>query len=125
PGISFRRVPDEAGDSATFISWFMPDAVQTQRLADLLAEHEAPCIPWGRNTWHNYEHWEHLQQGSTVAKGGWPFIRAEGTASYPADALPQTKAILDRCLSWQIMLAWDEAKLKQMTEAINAAVGAW
>jgi 8-amino-3,8-dideoxy-alpha-D-manno-octulosonate transaminase len=125
PGISFRRVPDQAGDSATFISWFMPDAAQTQRLADLLAEHGAPCIPWGRNTWHNYEHWEHLQQGSTVTKGGWPFVHAEGKYSYPEDALPQTKAILDRCLSWQIMLAWDEAKLKQMTEAINAAVGAW
>jgi 8-amino-3,8-dideoxy-alpha-D-manno-octulosonate transaminase len=24
PEISFRRVPDEAGDSCTFLSWFLP-----------------------------------------------------------------------------------------------------
>ena len=24
PGVSFRRVPDESGDSCTFLSWFLP-----------------------------------------------------------------------------------------------------
>jgi hypothetical protein len=27
---------------------------------------------------------------------------------------------LHRCLSWQVMLGWDQARLQKMTEAINA-----
>ena len=125
PGVSFRQVPDEAGDSATFLNWFMPTAEQAERLAGMLAEEGAPAVPWGKNTWHNYAHWEHLHAGSTVLKGAWPFKRPEGGLRYKPDAMPQTKAILDRCLAWQIMLNWDESKLKQMTQAINNTVSAW
>ncbi len=124
PGVSLRRVPDEAGDSATFLSWFHESPEAAARFAALLGQNGAPAIPWGKNTWHAYPHWEHLHAGSSLAQGGWPFARPEGPASYnPAD-LPQTAAILDRCLSWQIMLGWDEAKLKQMTEAVNRSAAA-
>ncbi len=125
PGVSFRELPDPAGDSATFVSWFMPTAQEAQRLAELLAEHGAAPIPWGKNTWHAYPHWEHLHAGATLQKGGWPFVRGEERLEYPARDLPRTRELLSRCLSWQIMLGWDEAKLEQMTEAINHAVAAW
>jgi len=125
PGISFREVLDPAGDSATFISWFMPTQAETERLAGMLAEQGAGPIPWGKNTWHAYPHWEHLQAGATVLKSGWPFKRPDGELAFSADALPQTAGILSRCLSWQIMLGWDEAKLEQMTQAINFAVSNW
>ncbi len=125
PGISFRQVPDPAGDTATFLSWFMPSAEEAARLAELLAQHGAGPIAWGNNTWHAYPHWEHLHAGATVSKNGWPFTRLDGDLSYDPRDLPQTADILGRCLSWQIMLGWDEAKLQQMVEAINRAVAAW
>ncbi|KIX14159.1 DegT/DnrJ/EryC1/StrS family aminotransferase [Dethiosulfatarculus sandiegensis] len=125
PGLTFRHVPDEAGDTATFISWFMPDAEQAKKLAELLAKHGAAPVPWGVNTWHNYAHWEHLHAGSSVIRSGWPFKRPEGDLNYDPAALPRTTALLDRCLSWQIMLGWDEDKLKQMTQAINQSVSEW
>jgi len=125
PGISFREVLDPAGDSATFISWFMPTAEEADRLAGMLAEQGAAPIPWGKNTWHAYPHWEHLHAASTAVKSGWPFKRPDGDVSYGAGDLPQTAGILSRCLSWQIMLGWDEAKLEQMTQAINHAVSNW
>ena len=125
PGISFRHIPDEAGDSATFLTWFMPTAEEATRLAKMLADQGAGPVPWGVNTWHSYPNWEHLLEGKTVAKSGWPFNRVEGRAAYEPDALPKTTALLGRCLSWQIMLGWDEAKLQQMTQAINNVVSAW
>lgn len=125
PGISFRTVLDEAGDSATFLSWFMPSAEETGKLAKLLADNGAGAIPWGANTWHAYPHWEHLHAGATVTKGGWPFVRGGADASYAADDLPRTAGILERTLSWQIMLGWDQAKLDQMVEAVGKAVAAW
>jgi 8-amino-3,8-dideoxy-alpha-D-manno-octulosonate transaminase len=125
PGISFRELPDEEGDSATFLTWFMPDAEQAQRLAGLLSERGAAPIAWGGNTWHAYPHWEHLHAGATVFRSGWPFRRPEGELAYAPDALPRTSALLARTLSWQIMLNWGEEDLERMTEAINAAVAAW
>jgi 8-amino-3,8-dideoxy-alpha-D-manno-octulosonate transaminase len=122
PGATFRELPDESGDSATFITWYMPTAEATTKMAELLAKHGAAAVPWGVNTWHNYEYWEHLHNGSTSLNNGWPFKRPDGDISYPSDALPKTKAILDRCLSWQIMLNWDQAQLDKMAEAVKLSV---
>lgn len=121
PGLTLRQVPDAKGDSATFLSWFMPDAEKALRLNEVLAANGAGAIPWAKNTWHAYHNWEHLHAGASVVKSGWPFKRPDGDLKYSPDALPQTKAILSRCLSWQVMLNWDQAKLQQMTQAINAA----
>jgi 8-amino-3,8-dideoxy-alpha-D-manno-octulosonate transaminase len=94
-------------------------------MAAILAEHGAGAVPWGKNTWHNFAHWEHLHNGSTLHKGGWPFERADGRAAFSPDDLPATRDLLARCLSWQIMLNWDEAKLQHMTEAVNHVVSAF
>ncbi len=125
PGLTFREVPDAAGDSATFLTWFMPDVEAAGRMAAILAEHNAGAIPWGKNTWHNFARWEHLHAGATLHKGGWPFERLEGYSSYSPEDLPATRDLLARCLSWQIMLNWDEARLQQMTEAVNHVVAAF
>jgi 8-amino-3,8-dideoxy-alpha-D-manno-octulosonate transaminase len=125
PGLTFRELPDAAGDSATFLSWFMPDAAKAQKLAGILAENGAGAIPWGQNTWHAYPHWEHLHAGATPHQGGWPYKRPEGGLAYGPQDLPRTSGILSRCLSWQIMLGWDEAELQKRTAAINHAVGAF
>lgn len=124
PGVSLRQVPDESGDSATFLAWFHESPEAAERFAALLAEGGAPAIPWGKNTWHAYPHWEHLHAGACLAKGGWPFARPEGQAEYGPGDLPQTAGLLSRCLSWQIMLGWDDARLKQVTEAVNRAAAA-
>ncbi len=123
PGVSFRELPDEAGDSATFLSWFMDSPEAAVKFNGLLSENGAGAVPWGVNTWHAYPHWEHLHAGATVAKGGWPFVRPEETLDFQPDDLPRTAGLLSRCLSWQIMLGWDEEHLKQMTEAVNRAIG--
>ena len=127
PGLSFRELPAGTGDSATFLSWFMPDAEQTRRLAELLGQHGAGPVYWGVNTWHAYHNWEHLHAQASNLKGGWPFkLRPEGEeAVYDPAAMPQTRALLERCLSWQIMLGWDQERLKVMTEAVNQALAAW
>ncbi|MFH1035473.1 MAG: DegT/DnrJ/EryC1/StrS family aminotransferase [Pseudomonadota bacterium] len=123
PGLTFRELPDAAGDSATFLSWFLPDAGKAQAMAAILAENGAGAVPWGLNTWHAYPHWEHLHAGATPHKNGWPYKRPQGDLAYGPQDLPRTSELLSRCLSWQIMLNWDEAELKKRTAAVNQAVG--
>jgi 8-amino-3,8-dideoxy-alpha-D-manno-octulosonate transaminase len=125
PGIGFRELVDESGDSATFLAWFMPSAEEAGRLAGMLGEQGFAPVHWGVNTWHAYPHWEHLHAGATAAQNGWPFARPDGDISYDPQALPATAALLDRCLAWQIMLGWDEEHLQRMTQAVNRAVADW
>lgn len=125
PGVSFRHLPDPEGDSATFLSWFMPDAEQAGRLAELLAAEGAAPVPWGVNTWHTYHNWEHLHQAATVIRSGWPFKRPDGELRYGPEDLPRSKELLERCLSWQIMLGWEGEKLEQMLQGIKRALAKW
>ncbi len=120
-GLRFRRLPDSAGDSATFLSWFLPDADTAAAFNQALAKRGAGAIPWGVNTWHNYHHWEHLHAGATPIDSGWPYQRGQRRLKYRPDDLPRTGHWLERCLSWQIMLKTPRARLKQMIAAAREA----
>ncbi|MBW2619003.1 MAG: DegT/DnrJ/EryC1/StrS family aminotransferase [Deltaproteobacteria bacterium] len=125
PGVSFRRLIDEAGDSATFISWFHQTAQEAERFNAVLSEAGCGAVAWFKNTWHYYRNWEHLHQAKTCRRSDWPFVREDGRRlTYPPDALPASDAVLSRCLSWQIMLNMSEESLCRMEEAISRAAGA-
>ncbi|MCB2184939.1 MAG: DegT/DnrJ/EryC1/StrS family aminotransferase [Deltaproteobacteria bacterium] len=116
PGVSFRVLPDEAGDSATFLTWFMDSADAAARLAKALGEEGAGPVAWGPNTWHSYHNWEHLHANALLSPQA-----PENRREYAPDALPRTKELLMRTLSYQIMLGWDDHKLQTLTQAINRA----
>ena len=73
PGVTFRTILDEQGDTATFFGFFLPDAEKAQKVNGILRENGAGAIAFGENTWHFYPKWEHLMAGSTLIKSGWPF----------------------------------------------------
>ncbi|MEW6219774.1 MAG: DegT/DnrJ/EryC1/StrS family aminotransferase [Thermodesulfobacteriota bacterium] len=123
PGISFREILDPAGDTATFLCFFLPDAEQTTRVNAVLREHGAGAIPFGSNTWHFYPRWEHLVAGATVTASGWPFKEPDGRsrALYDPAALPASTALMSRCLGYQIPVRLSEERLRQLADAIGAA----
>jgi 8-amino-3,8-dideoxy-alpha-D-manno-octulosonate transaminase len=66
-GITFRRLVDEAGDTATFLAFFLPDGEKARAFNAALKENGAGAIYFAENTWHYYPKWEHLLAGSTLA----------------------------------------------------------
>jgi 8-amino-3,8-dideoxy-alpha-D-manno-octulosonate transaminase len=120
-GLRLRNIPDPAGDTATFLSWFLPDADATTAFNQALARRGAGAVPWGVNTWHTYQHWEHLLAGSTPIASGWPYKRGQKRLKYGPGDLPRTAHWLGRCLSWQIMLKTPKARLNQMIKAAREA----
>ncbi len=124
PGVSFRTILDEQGDSASFLGFFLPDGEAASRVNTILAANGAGAIPFGSNTWHFYPKWEHLLGGSTLAKSGWPFNSANGKRRvvYDADVLPQSAALMDRLLVYQVPVNLSEERLRQITAALNKAV---
>ncbi|MBI5559047.1 MAG: DegT/DnrJ/EryC1/StrS family aminotransferase [Deltaproteobacteria bacterium] len=123
PGVTFRTILDEKGDTATFIAFFLPDGGKAKAVNAVLAENGAGAIAFGANTWHFYPKWEHLLAGSTLAKSGWPFNGPDGKRRvvYDKEALPVSAALMDRLLVYQGPVKLSEQRLAQITAAVKKA----
>ena len=121
PKISFRQVPDELGDSATFLSFFLPDEKQTREAAINLAKNGVDgCFYWYDNNWHYIRQWDHMKQMTSIAK--LPLKYFSNCPDYNETFLPQSDNIIGRLISMQIKLAWTKEdiqhRIKQMKEVL-------
>lgn len=122
-GVTFRTIPDPAGDTATFLAFFLPDAEVTTRFNMSLSNEKAGAIYFKENTWHFYPKWEHLLQGLTLCRTGWPFRRdgKGGDLSYLPSDLPKSETIFDRLLVYPIPVKMSDDRLATIVGAIQKA----
>ncbi|CAG36670.1 DegT/DnrJ/EryC1/StrS family aminotransferase [Desulfotalea psychrophila] len=123
PGVSFRHIMDEKGDSASFFSFFLQDKEHSSRVNEVLRAEGCGAINFAENTWHFYPKWEHLLGAKTCTASGWPFVGGENRKRFVYDpaALPQSADLIGRCLVYPIAVKTDEAKLAQMCTALKKA----
>jgi 8-amino-3,8-dideoxy-alpha-D-manno-octulosonate transaminase len=122
PEITFRVVPDEAGDSGTFLSWFLPSEEITQAV---VAELKAQGIYggnfyWFDNNWHYIRKWDHLKN-ATALNGISPLIRRE-LLQLAERSFPASDAIMSRCISTLISLNWSEEQIRDKGEKMITAI---
>ncbi len=120
PGITFRELPDEAGDSGTFLSFFLPDAESARTAAKNLAEAGVGCPYWFNNNWHYFRQWHHLHgmKSAAAVQGS----IAQGLPDFSKIELPESDRIMSRAISMQIMLSWTKEELDQRIEKTVAAL---
>ncbi len=120
--VTFREIPDPQGDTGTFVTFFLPTAQKARAFNKAMAEAGAGAIYWYENTWHYYEQWEHLLEGKSLVRTGYPFKSESGQVrrSYPKDALPKTAEILSRTLSIGINIHMDQ-QIPKIISAIERA----
>ena len=123
PEISFRRVPDEAGDSCSFLSWFLPTETITKAV---VAEMKTQGILagnfyWFVNNWHYISKWDHLKNAITLNHVH-PDVRA-AVIHHANKDFSASDAVMSRCVSTAISLLWTEEQIKtkgeQMINVIN------
>ena len=62
-GIEFRQLPDPDGDSATFLTFFMPDLDRARQAVKALADAGVDgCFHWFDNNWHYIRKWDHFHK---------------------------------------------------------------
>ena len=128
PEISFRRVPDEAGDSCTFLSWLLPTPEATKAVvAELKAKGIlAGNFYWFDNNWHYIRKWDHLKNAATL-NALHPDLKA-AVIHHATKDFSASDAIMSRCVSTAISLLWTaeqiQAKGAQMAGAIKKVLAA-
>jgi 8-amino-3,8-dideoxy-alpha-D-manno-octulosonate transaminase len=122
PEISFRRIPDPAGDSCSFISWFLPTEEITKAVvAELKAQGIlAGNFYWFDNNWHYIRKWDHLKNSVTL-NALHPEMKAKVMEQANKD-FAASDAILSRCISTSISLLWTEEQISEKGQKIVAAV---
>lgn len=123
PGVTFRTLVDEEGDSATFLAFFLPNLEKARAVNRVLQDNGAGAISFAENTWHYYPKWEHLINGSTICKSGWPFKERDGRQKvvYDPQALPNSAEIMNRLLVYQVPVKLSEERLQQIDAAVKTA----
>ena len=128
PEVSFRRIPDEAGDSCTFLSWFLPteEAIRAV-VAELKAQNIiAGNFYWYDNNWHYIRKWDHLKNSVTL-NALHPELKA-AVIHHATKDFTASDTIMGRCVSTAIGLLWTEEQLKtkgeQMVNVIRKVLSA-
>ncbi len=112
PEISFRRVPDEAGDSCTFLSWFLPTPELTKAVVTEMRTQGimAGSFYWFDNNWHYITKWDHLK-GSVTLNKLHPDLKAAVIQQANKD-FSVSDAVMSRCVSTLISLLWTEEQIQ-------------
>ncbi|RLC18296.1 MAG: L-glutamine--2-deoxy-scyllo-inosose aminotransferase KanB [Deltaproteobacteria bacterium] len=116
PGVSFRTIPDKKGDSATFLSFFLPTEERARQIATNLAENGVGCPYWYDNNWHYYKEWHHLKEMKRSAKLA--FELAGNLPDYKNIVLEASDNIMKKAISMQIMLSWTKEDIENRIQAI-------
>ena len=122
PEISFRIIPDEEGDSCTFLSWFLPTEEITRAVVNELKEQNilAGNFYWYDNNWHYIRKWDHLKNAQALNTLN-P-LQHEALMKLQTQNFSAGDAIMSRCISTSISLVWSEEQVKEKGEKIAAAV---
>jgi len=119
--ISFRKLPDKKGDSATFLSFFLPNESDARNVAGALGQAGVDsCFYWYDNNWHYIRQWYHLKKLQSAAK--LPIKLLERCPDYEKVELPRSDQIMSRTISMLIKLSWTEEELGQRIEKIAGVI---
>lgn len=120
--IQFRHLPDADGDSATFLSFMLPDEATARKAAkDLAGAGVDGCFYWYDNNWHYIRQWQHLKKMQVAAK--LPAQTLAYCPDYGTLDLIRSDDIMSRTICMQIKLNWTaddiSQRIAQMNDVLN------
>lgn len=121
PQVTFRCVPDEEGDSATVLNFFMPTQAEAEKTAAGLAAEGVASAYWYNNNYHFIKNWEHLTKCKVAAPVGMQFLNKP--QDYTNLNLPKSFDIIGRLVSINIHIKSTPEQLKSICDAFDKVLG--
>lgn len=120
PAIRFRKIIDENGDNASFLSLFFESEEMTKSVQNLMKENGIPCAYWYDNNWHYIRQWNHFFE-SKFDKTLYQEQR-DLLPVYSNQDFSQSDEILSKTLTFPLSLNLTEERLDKMIHIISQAV---
>jgi 8-amino-3,8-dideoxy-alpha-D-manno-octulosonate transaminase len=122
PEVSFRVIPDPAGDSCTFLSWFLPTeditrAVVTEMKAQGIL---AGNFYWFDNNWHYIKKWDHLKNATALHRLS--DAQQKALIDLQTKDFSASDTVMGRCISTSISCLWSEEQVKEKGEKMVASI---
>ncbi|MDR2175715.1 MAG: DegT/DnrJ/EryC1/StrS family aminotransferase [Synergistaceae bacterium] len=113
--VTFRRLPDPEGDSATFLTFFLPtEELARDAAATLKAKGVEGVFHWYDNNWHYVRNWTHFKERRFASPLSSDILK--GMPDYAAADFSASDHWLSRCISISMKLGWKEEELPAKAE---------
>ncbi len=120
-GLSFRPIPDEEGDSGTFLNFFLPDTETAQKV---MAEFGKMGIGgfnyWYTNMYHFINQWDHLKKLKSAAP--LHLHKMDLPQDYNNLDLPKSQEVVGRLISLGISTQWTEEQMNELAANMKTAI---
>jgi 8-amino-3,8-dideoxy-alpha-D-manno-octulosonate transaminase len=121
PGVSFSKLPDPGGDSATFLNMFLPDTESTKRVVDEFNKAGVTGFNyWFLNMYHFINQWDHIKNLTAAAK--LPIHILGAPQDYKNLQLPKSQEVVGRLISFGIRCTWTPEEVKALAKKISGCV---
>lgn len=119
-GVEFRRILDEKGDNASFLSIFLSTKEKAKEASQLLVSKGIGNAYWFDNNWHYIKKWDHLKLLKTLA----PLYKEhkELLPNYANADYTQSDNILSRTITIPISLLWTEEELAKKAQILRSSI---
>jgi len=121
PDLTYRHLPDEAGDSATFLNFFFPSRKIAAKAFEQFAKDQVGGVTyWYTNMYHYINQWDHIKKMSYPA----PLSIHEVGApqDYHQIDLPVSEEVMSRMGSVGIRCTWSDQELEQFADKLVKAI---
>jgi len=120
-GLTFRKMVDEAGDSATFLNFFVPSKEVAGKLFAQFAEDGVGGIAnWYTNMYHFINQWDHIKEMKFPSKLAIHDLGAP--QDYKNLSLPKSEDVISRLICIGISCIWSEKEIEAYTDKIVASI---
>ncbi|SMO70253.1 8-amino-3,8-dideoxy-alpha-D-manno-octulosonate transaminase [Saccharicrinis carchari] len=121
PQITFRPLPDEDGDSATVLNFFLPTQKEAESVAAALAADGVASAYWYNNNYHFIKNWDHLKECRVAAPVGMQFL--DKPQDYKTLELPQSYDIIGRLVSINMKITTSPEELQTICKTFDKVLG--
>ena len=120
--VTFRKLPDPAGDQASFLTFFLPDEARAREVIARLKEVGfGGSFYWYANNWHYVKNWPQILD----LKGAAPLAVTLNAhvPDYRKLDFSVSDSIMARTISLAIPLGWTEADLRERVALLRKVFG--
>ncbi len=121
PQVTFRNVPDEAGDSATVLNFFLPTQQDAEKACAELGKEGVAAAYWYNNNYHFIKNWHHLKECKVAGPVGMQFL--DKPQDYNNLDLPKSYDIIGRLVSININITSTPEQLDAICKAFDKVLG--